>query len=61
MPNEKKRQRLVRGRDWHAWAWQFRNGRFALESWDKPYYVDPDLRDGGEWVRVRFVEVKRGR
>lgn len=60
MKKPKKRKRLIRGRDYHGWAWK------AGKTWVKPgelfcwaETVKPALRptETGRWVRVRFVEV----
>ena len=61
MPVVKKqptRKRLVRGRDWHAWAWKPDKGvllNFALLCQDS----EQEYRRGvkGRWVRVLFTEV----
>jgi len=47
-----KRKRLVRGKDWHAWAWKAYSGELVTWAFhDKP-------KTGTRWVRVKFVEVK---
>lgn len=54
-----KRKRLVRGVDWHAWAWRYAPG--ILSSFAKPTKPDNFREEEGvpgNWVRVKFVEVK---
>jgi len=63
-----KRKRLVRGKDWHAWAWKQNKsgmlgeypGRFlGFAKGDKPLGdFCPTGAGTGRWVRVKFVEVK---
>lgn len=59
-----RRKRLMRGRDWHAWAWQ------ALRDWPRPgelfNWAEPERpinryptgKGTGHWVRVKFVIVR---
>lgn len=57
----KKRKRLVRGKDWHVWAFKLhRTGKFSTSAYDvidNPPDDDVDASNG-EWVRVKFVEVE---
>lgn len=58
----KKRKRLVRGKDWHAWAWKAgksgvcpKPNQFVYSAeYKKPSYKQMGT---GKWVRVKFVEV----
>lgn len=58
-----KRKRLVRGKDWHAWAWKFgkdsicETDSLSFFVVDDPKEADPPSHSG-KWVRVKFVEVK---
>ena len=53
----KPKKKLVRGRDWHAWAWK-------AKDWGLFFYAEPNRdsncrpTDAGKWVKVKFVEVK---
>lgn len=61
-----KKKRLVKGKDYHGWAWKHTgNDRMKGFFWyaepHKPNKNWPDHKpsEPGKWVRVRFVEVKR--
>ena len=66
------KKRLVRGRDWHGWAWKTDAGNFHFYAigGDPRLHPGPAPKgyvcrsvSGGKWVRVKFVEVpprKRG-
>lgn len=61
---KKAKKRLVRGKDWHAWAWKA--GKTwskpgELFWWAEPNYTRPRKRptESGKWVRVKFVEVTK--
>lgn len=50
----KKRKRLVRGYDFHGWAFKHTDGQYnTFLRQLKPLGTYPS----GKWVRVRFVEV----
>ena len=58
-----KPKRLVRGKDWHAWAWK--SDTDGLYWWVNGYEgkdllkeENPATWDKGKWVRVKFVEVE---
>jgi len=57
----KKRKRLVRGKDWHAWAWEQANGELlCYAQCTKPrmgYFNMKPTTQPGKWVRVKFVKV----
>lgn len=53
--------RLVKGKDWHAWAWKRdRDGKLRPDIWgdrpDKSTWI-PKYWGKGKWVRVKLVEV----
>lgn len=51
----KKRKKQTIGRDFNAWAFKNRDGKFApLTGKYKPGWT----HDTGEWVKVKFVQVK---
>ena len=52
----KPKRRLVRGKDWHAWAWQWNDG--VLEQFAELRKPNAKYVGGGRWVRVKFVRVK---
>jgi hypothetical protein len=65
-----KKKRLVRGKDWHAWAWRVGKGSVVREGYIL-HWAEPSKPAGnsypsetgkptvtGKWVRVKFVEVK---
>ena len=62
------KKRLVRGRDWHAWAWKYDCGGFFWSAAPRrqfgytlprqPAYWKMPADSRGRWVRVKFVEVK---
>lgn len=55
------KKRLIRGRDWHGWAWMtfsddFEHGElFHFAEPLKP--LDKRPTEKGRWVRVKFVLV----
>ena len=50
-------EKLVRGRDWHGWAWKEGDEIFGDTFVQQEDY--PELIHSlGKWVRVKFVEVK---
>ncbi|MFA5187171.1 MAG: hypothetical protein WC551_11900 [Patescibacteria group bacterium] len=49
-----KAKRLVRGRDWHGWAYQFKDG--SLGYWASITSFQEKMDRNGKWVRVKFVE-----
>ncbi len=52
IPKPAKKRRLVRGKDFDAWAYKYvEDGSFDLCTISL-------TRPGPDWVRVRFVEVK---
>ena len=61
-------KRLVKGKDFHGWAWKHTGndklrGLFFYAEPFRPNRSWPDYIDGmpseeGKWVRVKFVEVK---
>jgi len=57
----KPKKKLVRGKDWHAWAYKSESeGLYHWAVARKPIaQMDDDTRnEPGKWVRVKFVEVK---
>lgn len=64
MAKKPKRKRLVRDRDWHAWANKFPVNEGDPESkWVYCYVTESErppgkAPNGGKWVRVKFVEAK---
>jgi len=49
--------KLIKGKDWHAWAWKKSSGKLMPETWtSKPKGLFP--WGNGEWVKVRLIEVK---
>ena len=50
------KKRLVKGRDWHAWAWHYADGRFS--RYTEPERSNYQWAADGKWVRVKFVEVE---
>lgn len=60
MKTQMKRRRLMRGRDWHAWAF-YEGGADGLGMchWaevEKP--TDKKPSPNGKWVKVKFVRVR---
>ena len=59
MMTKAKRKRLVQGRDFDGWAWQYldkkENKRFLGYAYRRKPILG--LEGDGEWVRVKFVEV----
>jgi hypothetical protein len=59
---KKAKKRLVRGKDWHGWC--YKSDSEGLYGWTTPdpkrieAEENPASWDSGEWVRVKFVEVK---
>lgn len=58
-----KRKRLVRGRDWHAWAWKHlgEDSRYLPYGgfiFGAEYQRNGKPTEKGKWVRVKFVEAK---
>lgn len=58
-----RKRRLVQGRDWHAWAWEYTGGDWRgsrLMRWASVEKPNIKLLTGpGQWVRVRFVKVRQ--
>ncbi len=61
----KKRKRMIRGRDWHGYAFKFPakegqpESKWVFCQWaevNKPPSKHPT--NDGKWVKVKFVEVK---
>ena len=59
-----KRKRLVRGRDWHAWAWKYHKSERVGEWGDDVYDLlvwrekpGHKMSRKGRWVHVKFTEV----
>ena len=62
----KKQQRLVKGKDWHAWCWRYANGKLSssrdiqmtLESWQQKWEHRGISYHRGGWVRVKLTIVE---
>lgn len=56
------KKRLVKGKDWHAWAWERKDGKLRAETWtEKPQaaaWIPPHWGEG-QWVRVKLVKVEK--
>lgn len=59
-----KRKRLVRGKDWHGWAWEPGKADSDVSPllwWaeaERPKLCDSRPTTTGKWVKVKFVKVK---
>lgn len=49
-----KRKRLVRGRDFHYWAYQYPDGTYDTDLHRTKLYGGSGY---GEWVRIKLVKV----
>jgi len=55
----KVKNKLVRGRDWHAWAWKDASkGIWTHYAEPRKPPNDEFPTDNGKWVKVKFVEAK---
>ena len=61
MPSNPHRKRLIRGRDWHGWAfWEPGRGGLGMCHWADVEKPKEKPSPNGRWVRVRFVRVQEG-
>ena len=57
MATLRRRQRLVRGKDWHAWVFRYDDPAIGL-CWVAGERDNRMRGVEGQWVRVKFVELK---